>query len=283
MKRLARRLGVPHRTVRWRGEKPATGLQEAARDGALPAAGGAARKAAKARHILTAHTLDDQAETVLIRMTRGSGLTGLAAMARDRRRCRSAASGEIMLVRPLLEMPKARLRRDARARQDRFCRRSVEPRSALHPGAAARRDAGAGARRARRPPPGAAGAPRCGAPRPRSRRRSTAAAARAAARESVARSRCRSCSMPRDSAGCPPRWRCACSAVRSRRPATRGRSSSASSRRCIDALAALSAAAERHRRRLRRTLAGALVTLAARPAHGRARAAAARRRIGALA
>ena len=29
VKKLARRLGVPHRTLRWRGRKPRTGLQEA--------------------------------------------------------------------------------------------------------------------------------------------------------------------------------------------------------------------------------------------------------------
>jgi tRNA(Ile)-lysidine synthase len=107
VKRLARTLGVPHRTVRWEGRKPSTGLQQAAREARYRLLAAAARKA-KARCILTAHTLDDQAETVLIRMSRGSGLTGLAAMARV---SPVPASGErdIVLVRPLLDLPKARL------------------------------------------------------------------------------------------------------------------------------------------------------------------------------
>src|SRR3990172_5669872 len=79
--RLARKLKIAHRTLRWRGTKPASGLQQAARAARYRLLGEAARSLG-ASSILTAHTLDDQAETVLLRMSRGSGITGLAAMAR---------------------------------------------------------------------------------------------------------------------------------------------------------------------------------------------------------
>jgi len=103
--RLARKLGLAHRTLRWTGRKPATGLQQAARYARYRLLGGAAR-AAGAAHVLTAHTLDDQAETVLIRMSRGSGMTGLTAMSRF---AILPGDGQLRLVRPLLDVPKARL------------------------------------------------------------------------------------------------------------------------------------------------------------------------------
>ena len=56
-----------------------------------------------ATHIVTAHTRDDQAETLLMRMLRGSGITGLAAMARETER------DGVRLARPLLEISKAQL------------------------------------------------------------------------------------------------------------------------------------------------------------------------------
>ena len=112
VKRLAGRLGVRHRTLRWTGPKPATGLQEAARAVRYRLLAAAAR-AAGAGHVLTAHTLDDQAETVLLRMARGSGLTGLGAMTQETLLpCLPIPSNgerEILLVRPLLGLPKARL------------------------------------------------------------------------------------------------------------------------------------------------------------------------------
>ena len=100
--RLARKLGVRHRTVTWSGAKPAGGLQEKARRARYRLLSEAAVKAG-ASHILTAHTLDDQAETVLMRLLRGSGPAGLAAMARETR------LGDLILLRPFLDIPKARL------------------------------------------------------------------------------------------------------------------------------------------------------------------------------
>jgi tRNA(Ile)-lysidine synthase len=105
--RLARKLKIAHCTLRWNGSKPSTGLQEAARMARYHLLGDAARRLG-ATHILTAHTLDDQAETVLIRMTRGSGITGLGAMMRLSA-LPSSGNSAIMLVRPLLDIPKLRL------------------------------------------------------------------------------------------------------------------------------------------------------------------------------
>jgi tRNA(Ile)-lysidine synthase len=113
--RLARKLKIGHRTLRWNGRKPATGVQEAARAARYRLLGDAARKAG-ATHILTAHTRDDQAETVLIRMARGSGLTGLGAMARMSR-LPSGGEGALTLVRPLLDIPKSRLVATLRAQK----------------------------------------------------------------------------------------------------------------------------------------------------------------------
>ena len=102
VKRLARSLDLPHRTLRWTGAKPKTGLPAAAREVRYRLLARAAR-ASGATHILTAHTRDDQAETLLMRMLRGSGIAGLAAMARESER------DGVRLARPLLDISKSRL------------------------------------------------------------------------------------------------------------------------------------------------------------------------------
>lgn len=107
VKRLARRLGVAHRTVRWRGKKPGSGLQQAARAARYRLLAEEAVRASFA-HIVTAHTLDDQAETLLFRLARGSGLTGLAGMATIST-LPISGDRETFLLRPLLGVPKTRL------------------------------------------------------------------------------------------------------------------------------------------------------------------------------
>ena len=102
VKRLAASLGVPHRTVRWAGEKPKSGVPAAARAARYRLLANLARQNG-ASHILTAHTRDDQAETLLMRLLRGSGISGLSAMARE-----SEREG-VVIVRPFLNVSKAQL------------------------------------------------------------------------------------------------------------------------------------------------------------------------------
>jgi tRNA(Ile)-lysidine synthase len=102
VKRLARSLDLPHRTLRWTGPKPTTGLPAAARAARYRLLAQAAR-ASGATHILTAHTRDDQAETLLMRMLRGSGIAGLAAMTRESER------DGLVLARPFLDISKSQL------------------------------------------------------------------------------------------------------------------------------------------------------------------------------
>src|SRR5205807_9979269 len=88
--------------MRWRGTKPKTGLPAAARAARYQLLAQAAR-ACGASHVLTAHTKDDQAETLLMRLLRGSGIAGLSAMTRQSER------DGFLLARPLLNVPKSRL------------------------------------------------------------------------------------------------------------------------------------------------------------------------------
>jgi tRNA(Ile)-lysidine synthase len=99
---FAEKLGVPHHTLVWSGEKPKTRLQERARE-ARYALLEACAKEIGADVLLTAHHADDQAETVLFRLLRGSGIAGLAGMAAVTHR------GNLIHGRPLLELPKTAL------------------------------------------------------------------------------------------------------------------------------------------------------------------------------
>ena len=106
---LAARLGVPHATLRWTGAKPATRLMERAREARYRLLIDHAR-ALDAEAIVTAHHADDQAETVLFRLLRGSGLKGLAGV-----EAMSWREG-LLIARPLLGLEKSALIAFCRAR-----------------------------------------------------------------------------------------------------------------------------------------------------------------------
>ncbi|CUW41177.1 tRNA(Ile)-lysidine synthase [Magnetospirillum sp. XM-1] len=107
--------GIAQHILAWEGDKPRADLQAAARDARYRLLG----EACAARgilHLLLAHHMDDQAETLLLRLGRGSGLDGLSAMAPER----PTAWGR--LLRPLLGLPRARLEATLRQRgQDWIC------------------------------------------------------------------------------------------------------------------------------------------------------------------
>ncbi|MPZ40171.1 MAG: tRNA lysidine(34) synthetase TilS [Rhizobiales bacterium] len=116
--RLAQKLGIEHRTLRWTGRKPKTGLQEAARLARYRLLSKVAKEIG-ARYVLTAHTLDDQAETVLFRLARGSGISGLAGMYPSWSMPVEEGVG-LELVRPLLQVPKSRLIATLKAAKTRY-------------------------------------------------------------------------------------------------------------------------------------------------------------------
>lgn len=105
-------LRIPHRLLVWEGEKPRTRLQERAREARYDLLAACAR-AEGAQAVLTAHHADDQAETILFRLLRGSGPAGLAGMA-------TVSQRDGMTVgRPLLHLRKAEL--------VSFCRSAGQP------------------------------------------------------------------------------------------------------------------------------------------------------------
>jgi tRNA(Ile)-lysidine synthase len=112
----AKLLGLPHTTLRWDGWAGAGNLQDTARQARIDLIAG---WRGACRHILMGHTQDDQAETLLMRLARGSGVEGLAAMAPKRRiwlaepvppQATSSRPDWWEIVRPLLSTTRADLR-----------------------------------------------------------------------------------------------------------------------------------------------------------------------------
>ena len=104
VKREAIALGFRHAILAWEGEKPSSGLAARAREARYALMVEWCRANGVGR-LFVAHTLDDQAETVIMRLARGSGVDGLSAMAPE-----TVLDG-VMLVRPFLDVTRAQLRK----------------------------------------------------------------------------------------------------------------------------------------------------------------------------
>jgi tRNA(Ile)-lysidine synthase len=115
----AQAAGLPCRILTWIGEKPAQGIQAAARAARYQLMHDALVEEARpyqnlVRPLLTAHHYEDQAETFLMRLARGSGIDGLSAMQdvaliATGSMPRGAYGAQLTVRRPLLDFPKSRL------------------------------------------------------------------------------------------------------------------------------------------------------------------------------
>jgi tRNA(Ile)-lysidine synthase len=99
-RRCCEALAVPLQVVRLQVRASEGGTESAARNARYAALAGLLKEN---EVVLTGHSRDDQAETVLLQLLRGSGPHGLAGMPH----CRSLGDGR--LLRPLLEIPRKRL------------------------------------------------------------------------------------------------------------------------------------------------------------------------------
>ncbi|HUB63915.1 MAG TPA: tRNA lysidine(34) synthetase TilS [Methylocella sp.] len=100
--RWAAALRLPHAVLVWEGIKPRSRVQECAREARYKLLFEYAARIG-ADHVMTAHHADDQAETIVFRLLRGSGISGLSGMAS------SSERNGIVLARPLLSCTKAEL------------------------------------------------------------------------------------------------------------------------------------------------------------------------------
>ena len=102
--RFCAALGIPHETLRWTGWDGRGNLQDAARRARRRLIAAWARGRGLGA-VALGHTLDDQAETFLLRLARGSGVDGLAAMAEV------AEAEGVLWLRPMLGLRREALRR----------------------------------------------------------------------------------------------------------------------------------------------------------------------------
>ncbi len=106
--RMAADAGLKAHVLTWKGAPPKADIEAEARSARYTLMG-EWLKAHQLSALYVAHTLEDQAETFLLRLARGSGLDGLSAMRTISPFPMPGFDG-LKLVRPLLDVPRAALR-----------------------------------------------------------------------------------------------------------------------------------------------------------------------------
>lgn len=101
--RILARHGIRHHVLTRHGPAPGSNVQAAARAARYALLGDWCRRRG-VLHLALAHHLEDQAETLLLRLGRGSGADGLACMPMV------AERQDVRLIRPCIAVPRARLR-----------------------------------------------------------------------------------------------------------------------------------------------------------------------------
>ena len=114
----ARAAGLEAHILCWRGRKPRSDLEAAAREARYNLLGTWCRQHG-VTGLYLAHTLEDQAETFLLRLARGSGIDGLSGM-RPVAAIPSANGTGVVVVRPLLAQRRGSLRKFLEARGERW-------------------------------------------------------------------------------------------------------------------------------------------------------------------
>ncbi len=116
VKKLGQKLGIPVilGSIDVRGLVRKTSLEESARNVRLEFLAGVANKL-KAGKIALAHNFDDQAETVLMRILRGAGLSGLSGIPLKRK------MGKVEIIRPLLNARRKDIESFLKKRKISFC------------------------------------------------------------------------------------------------------------------------------------------------------------------
>ena len=104
-----REMGIPCHVLDWVGDKPATGVEDAARRARYNLMTTFCRENGIG-YLFIAHQADDQIETFLLNLARGSGIFGLAGMRRV------TVRDGINIVRPMLDISRAELQRYCDAR-----------------------------------------------------------------------------------------------------------------------------------------------------------------------